>query len=194
MADSKKQSGNVGGTIGLVIGLVSAAAPIVTKIIDKYPAKTEATSSEEQVIVPELCSKKFVLKLEQATELLENCGLKALPVKLSLKDAAPKYKDCLDGQVIASNHKAGSKTKLGETIILQYVTQEVIDESQRIFTESEKRKAAVKEERAAKRSEQIDKAKTTISDVADKAKSGVNNIIHRNDHKKIVEPTLTDDQ
>lgn len=185
MAKPKKPNGNIGGTLGLVAGIVGAVTPLAVELIDRIPKKEELGSSEELIFMPELCSKKFPLKLDEAKELLESRGLKALPIEVRLRDACVKYKDCFELQVVGSDRKPNSKLKPGDTVIVQYVTQEVIDESQRIFEEAEKQKATLKQERAVKRAEQMERAKAVAGDTAAKARAGVEKMIRRDKKKEL---------
>ena len=185
MAKPKKPNGNIGGTLGLVAGIVSAVTPLAVELIDRIPKKEELSPSEELIFMPELCSKKFPLKLDEAKELLESRGLKALPIEVRLRDACVKYKDCFELQVVGSDRKPNSKLKPGDTVIVQYVTQEVIDESRRIFEEAEKQKAALKQERAVKRAEQMERAKAVAGDTAAKARAGVEKMIRRDKKKEL---------
>lgn len=185
MAKPKKPNGNIGGTLGLVAGIVGAVTPLAVELIDRIPKKEELSPSEELIFMPELCSKKFPLKLDEAKELLESRGLKALPIEVRLRDACVKYKDCFELQVIGSDRKPNSKLKPGDTVIVQYVTQEVIDESQRIFEEAEKQKATLKQERAVKRAEQMERAKAVAGDTAAKARAGVEKMIRRDKKKEL---------
>lgn len=185
MAKPKKTSGNIGGTVGLVAGIVGAVTPLAVELIDRIPKKDELDPSEELISMPELCSKKFPLKLDEAKELLEGRGLKALPIEVRLRDACAKYKDCFALQVVGSDRKPNVKVKHGDTVIVQYVTQEVIDESQRIFEEAEQQKAALKEERAIKRTEQIERIKIAAGDTATKARAGLEKMIHRDKKKRL---------
>ena len=185
MAKPKKPNGNIGGTLGLVAGIVGAVTPLAVELIDRIPKKEELGPSEELIFMPELCSKKFPLKLDEAKELLESRGLKALPIEVRLRDASSKYKDCFDLQVVGSDQKPNSKIKPGDTVIVQYVTQEVIDESRRIFEEAEQQKAALKQERAVKRAEQIERAKIVAGDTAAKARAGVEKMIRRDKKKEL---------
>lgn len=114
------------------------------------------------ISMPELCSKKFPLKLDEAKELIEGHGLKALPIEVRIRDAHVRYKDCFDLQVVACNKKANSKLKPGEVVIIQYVTREVIDESLRIFEEAERQKATLKQERADRRAEKWEHIKPML--------------------------------
>lgn len=185
MAKPKKPNGNIGGTLGLVAGIVGAVTPLAVELIDRIPKKEELGPSEELIFMPELCSKKFPLKLDEAKELLESRGLKALPIEVRLRDASSKYKDCFDFQVVGSDQKPNSKVKPGDTVIVQYVTQKVIDESRRIFEEAEQEKAALKQERAVKRAEQIERAKIVAGGTAAKARAGVEKMIRRDKKKEL---------
>lgn len=185
MAKPKKPNGNIGGTLGLVAGIVGAVTPLAVELIDRIPKKEELSPSEELIFMPELCSKKFPLKLDEAKELLESRGLKALSIEVRLRDACVKYKDCFELQVVGSDRKPNSKLKPGDTVIVQYVTQEVIDESQRIFEEAEKQKATLKQERAVKRAEQMERAKAVAGDTAAKARAGVEKMIRRDKKKEL---------
>lgn len=185
MAKPKKPNGNIGSTLGLVAGIVGAVTPLAVELIDRIPKKEELGPSEELIFMPELCSKKFPLKLDEAKELLESRGLKALSIEVRLRDACVKYKDCFELQVVGSDRKPNSKLKPGDTVIVQYVTQEVINESRRIFEEAEQQKAALKQERAVKRAEQMERAKAVAGDTAAKARAGVEKMIRRDKKKEL---------
>lgn len=185
MAKPKKPNGNIGGTLGIVAGIVGAVTPLAVELIDRIPKKEELGPSEELIFMPELCSKKFPLKLDEAKELLESRGLKALSIEVRLRDACVKYKDCFELQVVGSDRKPNSKLKPGDTVIVQYVTQEVINESRRIFEEAEQQKAALKQERAVKRAEQMERAKAVAGDTAAKARASVEKMIRRDKKKEL---------
>lgn len=184
MAKPKKPNGNIGGTLGLVAGIVGAVTPLAVELIDRIPKKGELGPSEELIFMPELCSKKFPLKLDEAKELLDSRGLKVLPIEVRFRDACAKYKDCFEYQVVGSDQKPNAKIKLGSTIIVQYVTREVIDESRRIFEDAEQQKAALKQERAVKRAEQMDRAKGAVVDTAGKMRDGLGKMVRRDVKKK----------
>lgn len=65
------------------------------------------------------------------------------------------------------------------------MTQEVINESRRIFEEAEQQKAALKQERAVKRAEQMERAKTVAGDTAAKARASVEKMIRRDKKKEL---------
>lgn len=174
MADSQKKNNNVGGTLGAAIGLISVAAPIVTALLDKLPVKSADNKvAVEKVIVPELYTKGFPLTLDQANEKLISEGFKMIASKLTVSDAKIKYKDCFDMQVVDSQPKSKTRTKPGVTVIVRYVTQEVINESKKLFEETERRKAEEKAQKILKRAEQKDQAKQMVSDAIDVSKNGI---------------------
>lgn len=86
MGRSNKPNPNIGGKLGLVAGIVSAVTPVAIEFIDRIPRKDETEPSEELISMPELCSKKFPLKLDEAKELIEGHGLKALPIEVRMLD------------------------------------------------------------------------------------------------------------
>lgn len=187
MANLKKLPGNVGGVPGLAVGaaayVIEQATPVVANIIKDHISSDKPVVPDDSILMPDICSKKIPLNLSQAKELLENCGLKVLPVEIPLADVKIQYKGCFEYQVVGSNKKVGNKLKPGETVIIQYVTAEHIAKSQRLFSEAEQRKAEAKQQRAIKRAETMEQVKTTGGDVAAKAKEGVKKIVLRNGKK-----------
>ena len=164
MGESKKSSS---GLSKLIIGAaVPAAIEIVenvaNKAIDKQPEKSN------YVIVPDLYRKGFLLELDQATKLLEDCGLKSAVSKVTLKEAAVEYKDYCDMQVVDSNPKQGTSVKPGSIVYLKYITSDVIEASQKIYDDIEAEKIEKKEKKAAQKLEQQEKRKETIKGVTDK--------------------------
>ena len=169
MAKANKPNGNIGGTLGLVAGIVGSVTPIAVELIDRIPKKEEVGPSEELISMPEICSKKFPLKMEEAKELLESRGLKALAIEVRIRDACVRYKDCFEFQVVGTDRKPNSKVKVGDTVIVQYVTQEVINESRLIFEKVEREKA--------------DKAAEAIGDGTVAVKAGVKKLVTRDREK-----------
>lgn len=189
-----------GGAAGVAMALAALAVEkvgpvIVDKIADRQPSN-KIDISDDRAVMPDICSKKFPLMLSEATTLLENRGLKVLPIEVRLKDADPKYKDCLDSQVIASDHKPGEKLKPGDTIIVQYITQEVIDKSRLIYEQTEQVKLEKKQAEADKRAKQIaqlkagaaknlHKAADTIGAGAVAARDGLKKFVKRDNEKEL---------
>lgn len=164
MGENKKKSNSLSG---LIIGAaVPAAVNIVeraaNKAIDQHPDK------DAHVTVPELYRKGFLLELDQAIKLLEDCGLKAVSSKVTLKEAAVKYKDYSDMQVIDSNPKQGASVNPGSIVYLKYITADVIEASQKIYDDAEAEKIEKKEKKAAQKLEQQEKRKEAIKGVTDK--------------------------
>lgn len=184
MDDSKKQKGNISGTIGMLIGLIGAAAPIITTALEKMPAKSEPRQTAESlVIIPDLYTKGFPLTLEQASEKLSSEGFKVISSKMTLKDAKPKYRECIDMQVVDSRPRSRAKAKPGTTVIVRYITQDVIDESQKTFYEEERRKLEKKAQRTAGRQKQLEQTKQFAAGVINKTKNSAKKMFSRRDRK-----------
>lgn len=178
MAKANKPKFNVGGALGKaagIAGIVNAATPIVVKLIDRIPTKDneEVEPSEELIFMPDLCSKKFPLNKDEAKELLENRGLKILLTEVRLREACAKYKDCFEFQVVGTDRKPNSKVKIGDTVIVQYVTQEVINESRLIFEKVEREKADAKQAKIERRAAQMEKIKTGTAKTMHKAAEAI---------------------
>ncbi|MCD8089298.1 MAG: hypothetical protein LUD81_01490 [Clostridiales bacterium] len=116
--------------------------PLIESIVNPLADKLTETLEERKILVtvPELCANGFPLSTEQATKILTDCGLKIMLIELPLKEAEPKYKDCFVNQVIETQPKAKEKIEPGSTILVKYITQEIIDESKRLYTENEHKK------------------------------------------------------
>ncbi len=99
---SNKSNRNVNKIVSgvtAVTSLITLAKPVADTIQD-YASKT----SEERkrlVSVPELYSKEYPLSVEQAVELLKNCGLKSTLIKTSIDDANFNFRKCFAAQVIS---------------------------------------------------------------------------------------------
>ena len=119
--------------------------------------------------------KDVPIDLEQAVRMLEDCGLKSSTSKLTIKEANPRYKDCFDSQVIGSNPKQGTVVKIGSTVCLRYIPDEVIIESQKIFDELQRNKKESKE-----------RTRENLSVVAKRTKQSVTKIFKRNNKEKII--------
>lgn len=173
---AKIPKGNIGGKLGMVAGaagIVNAVTPIVVKLIDRIPPKDKIEPSEELISMPDLCSKKFPLNTNEAKELMENLGLKILLTKVQLRDAHVKYKDCFEFQVVDVDKKPNTKLKVGDTVIVQYVTQEVINESRLIFEKVEREKADAKQAKIERRAAQMEKIKTGTAKTMHKAAEAI---------------------
>lgn len=141
---NNKNPTDVIGVISALAGLATAATPLVVNAINNAKSKS-SEKSEEKIKIPELYHKGFPIDLEQAVRMLEDCGLKSSTSKLTMKEANPRYRDCFDSQVIGSNPKQGTIVKIGSTVCLRYIPEEVIAESQRLFDDMQRTKAEAKE-------------------------------------------------
>lgn len=120
------------GLSTIAIALINTVIPIIDRRWESKP--------ENEVKVPHICKKGFPVDLEQATLMLTGAGLVAIPTEVRSADAHPRYKDCKDMQVVDSDPKPDSKVKSGSSVVVKYVTQDVIDASKLIFSKQSKRK------------------------------------------------------
>lgn len=153
----KKANDEVVKVISAVGGLIVAVTPIVEKIINK--GANGSPEENNNVIIPLLYQKGFPINLEQGKTLLIEQGLKVSTSKLRINKADPRYKDFEDTQIIGSSPKQGTKVKSGTTVCLRYITQDVIDASQKIFDDNVKWKLEIKEQKINKRIERNEKIK-----------------------------------
>ena len=190
--NNKGGNKNLSGIAGIITAVGSVAAvvtPLVEKAIDNagsHPKEKVNEKATEKVKVPELYHKGFPIDLEQAIKILEDCGLKASKSKLTLKEAKPQYKDCFGLQVIDSNPKQGSVVKVGSTVCLRYIPDEVVTESQRIFEETERSKIEVREKKAADKLERKERTRENVAGAVDKARQGVGKIFKRDSKVKFI--------
>ncbi len=199
MGKMSKGGGSSGGVVGVIIGLAGLIGPHVPEIVEylskllpKPGANSKPSEDSNYIGMPNVLDKNFTLTLSKVTELLENYGLKVLSVEVPLNKAGAKYKDCSEFQVVACDKKAKTKLKSGDTVIVQYVTQEVIDESQRIFEDTEQQKAILKRERADKRAEQITQAKVAVADATVRVRERFEKIVRHDKKKDFGEENLHD--
>lgn len=171
---NNKGSTDVIGVISALAGLATAATPLVANAINNAKNKS-SEKTEEKIKIPELYHKGFPIDLEQAVRMLEDCGLKSSTSKLTIKEANSRYKDCFDSQVIGSNPKQGTVVKIGSTVCLRYIPDEVIIESQKIFDELQRNKKESKE-----------RTRENLSVVAKRTKQSVTKIFKRNNKEKII--------
>ena len=168
------------------ITMVATVIPLVKPAIDAIHDYADKTIEERKnlITVPNLYSKDFPLTVEQAEQLLNSYGLKAIFVKISLADANVRYRKYFNSQVVESRPKAKQKVEPGASVLVKYITQEVIDESRRLFEEAENRKIEQLCEKNIKRSKQKENAKRVVSNITDMAKRGAEKIplaFHKND-------------
>ncbi len=167
MASSGKgtSGSNLSGVVVTVVtAAVGGAVTLAEYAVDKFREHKEA--QKELVTVPPVGNRDFPVTLDQAIEMLNSCGLKAIPSEIKITESNTKYRDCASFQVVKSNPSQSTKVKPGTPVVLRYVTEEVIMESKKLFVESEKQKADLKMQKALKRSEQ----KQSIIAAKDKAR------------------------
>ena len=178
---NNKNSTDAIGVISALAGLATAATPLVVNAINNAKSKS-SDKTEEKIKIPELYRKGFPIDLHQAVKILEDCGLKSFTSKLTIKEANPRYKDCFDLQVISSNPKQGTLVKIGSTVCLRYIPEEVIAESQKLFDEMQRNKMETKE-----------RTKEKISVVVQKTKQGAVKIFKRSNKVESIEEEVSDE-
>ena len=177
MSDNKNSNKNVSG-IAAGITMAASVLPLVKPAIDAVRDYADKTIEERKklVAVPELYSKEYPLTKEQAVEILDSCGLKATLVKAAISDANIQYRNCFDMQVIKSHPKAKQKVERGSSVLVKYITQEVIDESQKMYELAEKQKAEMQIAKVTKQEERKEKTKQMMTDVMSNARKGIEKI------------------
>lgn len=174
---NKNSNKNVGGIVDgitMAASLLSSAKPAIDAVRD-YADKT-IEERKKLVAIPELYSKEYPLTKEQAVEILDSCGLKATLVKAVMSDADIQYRNCFDMQVIKSHPKAKQKVERCSSVLVKYITQEVIDECQHMYEIAEKQKAETKLAKVIKQEERKEKTKQMMTDVISNAKRGIEKI------------------
>lgn len=174
----KKLPKTPAGNIAAGIALVTSVAPLVKPAIDAVRTYADKVIDDRKslVSVPELYSKEYPLTVEQAVELLENCGLKATLVKMAITDAAAQYSGCFPSQVIKTRPRSKQKVERGSSVLVKYITQEVIDESKRMHEISEKHKIELVYAQNIHRIEKKEKTKRAVIGTLNAAKQGLNKI------------------
>lgn len=177
MSDNKNSNKNVSG-IAAGITMAASVLPLVKPAIDAVRDYADKTIEERKklVAVPELYSKEYPLTKEQAVEILDSCGLKATLVKAAISDANVQYRNCFDMQVIKSHPKAKQKVERGSSVLVKYITQEVIDESQKMYELAEKQKTEMQIAKVTKQEERKEKTKQMMTDVMSNARKGIEKI------------------
>lgn len=109
--------------------------PAADKIHDKFNERKEYLDS--LISVPKLYFNDSYKTFDVAEADIKRVGLTP---SLSIVNANPKYRHCIANQVVYTEPKAGSKLEYGATVDIKYITQEVIDESKRMYEEQESEK------------------------------------------------------
>ena len=178
MSGVDKKNNGVG--VKIIEVAIPAAIGVVAKMADKAIDKPDV--NENKIKIPDLYRKGFELELEQAIQILDDFGLKAAPSKISLKEANTKYKDYINNQVLDSNPKQGTYVNQGSIVYLKYITQDVINASQKMFDDNTQAKQDAKEKKTHEKLERKEKMKETISETMVAAKNNIGKIFKK-EHK-----------
>lgn len=137
-------------------------------------------SKDGMINIPKLYQPGFPLDVDMVVSLLEQQGFKTATSELQMKDANSKYKDCIDNQVVGTNPRQGKKVKIGSIICVRYITKEVIEESKKIFYDTQQAKAELKESKAVEKQERKEQTKEKMTNVIDTVNCKVKKIFKRN--------------
>lgn len=170
--------------VGKVVGVLSAAAlagDFVKKLkpvfdVGQDIAENVIDTQKNLVTVPVLYPKGYKVTVDQAVDALKSAGFTCTLVISSLEDADPKYRTYIPSQVIETNPPSKARVEAGTNILVKYITQDVIDESQRMFDEAEAKKAATLQAKTEKKTLRKEKTKQVVAAVVDTAKKGASKI------------------
>lgn len=192
MGEIKKPvGGNKGNNVG-ALGAVGAIGYVVFEAVKPYiknfidliftQLKKQINESKDGFItMPKLYKTNFPLDVDYVALKMKEHGFQVLTSKCIHPDI--KFRNYINNQIIETDPKGGKKVQVGQYITLYYITQEVIDASQKIFEEKEKVKAELKEQKALMKQEHKEQRKEQISIIVDKAKDTVNNVVKKGKHK-----------
>jgi hypothetical protein len=187
----KPVGGNKGNNVG-ALGAVGAIGYVVFEAVKPYiknfidliftQLKKQINESKDGFItMPKLYKTNFPLDVDYVALKMKEHGFQVLTSKCMHPDI--KFRNYINNQIIETDPKGGKKVQVGQYITLYYITQEVIDASQKIFEEKEKVKAELKEQKALMKQEHKEHRKEQISIIVDKAKDTVNNVVKKGKHK-----------
>ncbi len=160
MSNNKSSKNKMAGAAAAV-ALAASIVPLVQPMVDYIVKLVE--EQKKLISVPDLYSKGYPLSVEQAVVILENCGLKATPVKMPIDEADARYRQCFDCQVIETQPKAKQKVGRGSSVMVKYITQDEIDKSQQMFELAEKCKEELSLEKSIKQAERTEQTKRAVS-------------------------------
>ena len=175
VANNAKDIGGIANAVALVasatVGVISAA----NKVKDAL---------QDRAMIPALYEKDCLLTVEEAKALLESNGFKMLPLELKVTEADIRYKDCFEFQVVSSKPRQNRKVNPGSTVIVRYVTQSVIDESKKLFEESERRKDELRIAKIETRKKQREERLAALTEVTKNTKERIKSIIQHHKEKE----------
>ncbi len=177
---------------GVASGIITAVkvTPEIITSIEKSNDTINKTKSNKK-IVPELYGKEIFVSVEDGINILEERGFK---VNKNIVDPNVKYRDCKPQQIIKTKPKSKSKEDIGELIHIQYITNETIEESKRLFEEQEKERINKKIERRLKLNQQKEVTQKKIKDTVLKFTKKENDITDENNDENFVDVNYVDVQ
>ena len=149
----------------------------VSDLIKLGTSIVEASVEEKNslVSVAEIYGSDYRLKLDDATRWLEEDGLKVEPV---IVQPNIEYKDCSEFEVVATNFELGAKVSPGTRIIVKYVTSEVIEISQQMYSEAKQAELEIEQDKINRKEARATKNKETLDKTVSGFKSGFGKIVN----------------
>jgi len=127
----------------VVLAGLAAAGTVATAIVGAVSKSGDKRVAKETVEVPDCID----VNLHEAQNNILEIGLLCIvrPVKARIK-----FKDKTPNTIVKTSHKAGKKIPPKTTITIDYITQDIIDECNKLYIDSENEKQRKKIERQAK--------------------------------------------
>ena len=172
MGKMKTVVSEIGDKVPKAAGMLTAASiilPMAKDFAESYFANRNE-KAKRLIIVPTLYDRNFPLDLASAKKMLEDGGFKVTATKVAMNEASPKYRNCFNDQVVGSKPKQNKKVEVGSPVILKYITQDVIDRSQKIFEEEERNKEEESKRKAIKKEEQKVRVKEQAVKIGNRVK------------------------
>lgn len=131
----------------------TTAAPFAKKALDKYEENVK-----DLIDISDIYPKNRCVLKDGIEEVLNKRGLNVQIKPLMKSEADSKYHDYRDSQIV--RYQVGKKTnpksaKIGSIVVIDYITQEVIDESILLFEEEQK----IKEEQRKEKEQETEEKK-----------------------------------
>lgn len=184
---SKDDGLKAGGVLFAIGGIVyKITEPYIRDFINaivKSMTKQIQKSKDGTITIPNLYQPDFPLDVDIVVSLLEEQNFKVATSKLQMKDANAKYKDCINNQVVGTNPRHGKKVEVGSIITVRYISQDVIDASQKMFNDKEKNKSEKKEIKNIQKQEHKEQRKEKFSYIVNKTKTMANGILKKERNK-----------
>ena len=176
LSGAKKAAGAI-ISIGLAAEVLQQVTPILIEYFKNKTIDAPPKEKESLVEVPKVDIKEVFITVDDAVKLFKEHDLK--PSK-QLVHPAIKYKDCTDGEVVRIGSKQG-KVKVGTYVSVKYVTSEVIEKSQKLYEESERKK----EEKIKLKADQAESKKKKLQETSENVKQTIKEFVPKLTKKEV---------